>query len=136
MGDAQSYEDDHTLRESTDPAIMNRPDAYEEDDDEVYIKPADTVLVTRVRSCLVSSSSGEPGIAFQIGGIIGGDKEQVAVTHVASLPAIAKMVGQLIELAVSAGEEEAFEFQKLMQQELDAQVQNHNTYIEEHRDQQ
>jgi len=134
MGDAQSYEDDHILKQSTDPATLNRPDAYEEDENEVRIKPADAILVTRVRSCLVSSSTGDPGIAFQVGGIIrNNDESEVAVTHVASLPAIAKMVGQLIELAISTGEDEAFEFQALMQQELDAQAHNHQAFIERHR---
>ena len=120
------YERDHTLGATNDPLGLHSLDAYiEEGDGKVRVNPSATVLVTDVRSCIVRSPDGEPGIAFQLSGISGKDRTEVSITHVSSLHGVAQMVGHLIEVAVSSGEENANFFRSVMQKEMDRQIKNH-----------
>lgn len=130
---AQQFERDHTLKPPTDPREVNHPDAYNPDEEGVWIDPSKAVLASQMYSCLITSPDGEPGVAFQIVGRINQSRDEVAVTHVVSVAALAKMVGQLIELAVSTGEETAHAFQRAMQQELHGQATNHEAFIRERR---
>lgn len=126
MNENDSYEREHTLGPTNDPQSLHSTEAYiEQEDGKVLVNPSATVLVTDVRSCIVRSPDGEPGIAFQLSGISGKDKSEVSITHVSSLLGLAQMVGHLIEVAVSSGEENANAFQNIMQREMHRQVNNH-----------
>jgi len=125
----EEYEQEHTLGPSVDPAELHSIDAYiEQDDGTVMVNPQATVLVTDVRSCIVRSPDGEPGIAFQLSGLSGlhGGKE-MSITHVASLHAVAQMVGHLIEVAITSGEENAQAFNEIMAKSMERQVRNHQS---------
>lgn len=123
---SDEYGQEHTLGTATNPSELHSTDAYiEQDDGTVMVNPSSTVLVTDVRSCIVRSPDGEPGIAFQLSGVFGRDLSEVSVTHVSSLQGVAQMVGHLIEVAISSGEENANMFNSIMQQEMKRQATSH-----------
>ena len=131
MTPGQQYEHEHRLTEPTDPREADYPDAYNETPAGVQIDPAKFILVNQLRSCVVTGSDGDIGIAFQLKGRMNQSKDEVAITSVTSVSALAKIVAQLIELAVSTGEEGARAFHKAMSEEMELQVANHQAYIEE-----
>lgn len=129
MGEkADQFRRDHTLKPPT--GAEEGESAYRQVGDEVHIDPARAILIQRVSSCIVQGDEdSQLGAAFQVEGLRG--SEEATVTHVASLQTLAKMVAQLIELAISTGEQGAQQFQAIMQEELQVQAENHMAYIEE-----
>lgn len=129
---AEQFEYQHTLGEPTDPNEVDHPDAYQEQGggETVLIDPAKAVLVQGMRSCLVNGPEGELGIAFQLQGRVGPEGTKVAITQVASLEGVGRMVGQLIELAISSGEAPAKAFNEAMSDEMMSQVENHQAFTQ------
>jgi len=134
MSDADQYRHEHTLGEATDPRDVNHPEAFEEKPTGIHIDPSKFVLVNQLRSSAISGPNDEIGIAFQLKGVVNQSGREVSITNVAPIETVARIVAQLIEIAVSTGEENAKAFHAAMSEEMELQALNHQAYEREQRD--